>query len=191
MFDQVPNQGGRASCQDDYTTFQLMRQNQYAFWTEDMLTSYAQDLQKAHADGRNLLTEKYARMMASTHPDEYATFQAILPPISAEAALLIEKITAAHVSWKKTVNARYPHLADNGWPLSTAEDSAYQTSFETYLRGELSTYSLQTLQLYAAFIDECYNKGRNLALENLQDLVTCYGFASLEEAEQKQALSAS
>ena len=40
MFQDVNNIGGRASCQDDYETFEIMRRSQYENWTEEMLDIY-------------------------------------------------------------------------------------------------------------------------------------------------------
>ena len=34
MFDQVENEGGRASCQNDYRTFAIMRSSQYKCWND-------------------------------------------------------------------------------------------------------------------------------------------------------------
>jgi hypothetical protein len=61
MFQTVPNVGGRASCQDDVRTFQIMRSSQMAGWSEAVLLSYLDDLKEAAMAGRNLFTEKYAR----------------------------------------------------------------------------------------------------------------------------------
>ena len=37
MFQHVQNIGGRASCQDDWETFEIMRLSQYENWTDEML----------------------------------------------------------------------------------------------------------------------------------------------------------
>jgi len=66
MFQRVENEGGRASCQDDPTTFYHMRKSQFSAWTEEICLSYLEDLRAAAKSGRNLVEEKYARMMAST-----------------------------------------------------------------------------------------------------------------------------
>ena len=79
QFQQVHNEGGRASCQDDRETFEIMRKSQFLAWTEEVLESYLQDLRDAWKEGWNLLTEKYARMMESTAPEEYERFREILP----------------------------------------------------------------------------------------------------------------
>ena len=60
QFQQVHNEGGRASCQDDRETFEIMRKSQFLAWTEEVLESYLQDLRDAWKEGWNLLTEKYA-----------------------------------------------------------------------------------------------------------------------------------
>ncbi len=58
MFQRVQNEGGRASCQDDYPTFRLMRESQFSVWPEPVLASYLKDLETAVAAGRKLVTEK-------------------------------------------------------------------------------------------------------------------------------------
>ena len=71
MFDRVSNAGGRAGCQDDWETFDIMRRSQFVVWDRVSLESYRNDLQQAEKQGRNLLTEKYAYMMQDTCPEEY------------------------------------------------------------------------------------------------------------------------
>ena len=71
QFQKVQNEGGRASCQDNRPTFNIMRTSQFLVWEMEILESYYQDLQDADAKGWNLLTEKYARMMESTAPVQY------------------------------------------------------------------------------------------------------------------------
>ena len=105
MFDLVENEGGRASCQNDYRTFAIMRSSQYRCWNEMMLASYYEDLKQAKAAGRNLLSEKYARMMASTHPDEYQKIKEQLPEITADTWEKIENITQANVEWKREMES--------------------------------------------------------------------------------------
>ncbi len=71
MFDAVENISGRASCQDDYDTFRIMRKSQLEAWNAETLESYLNDLKTAQENGRNLLSEKYAFMMEYTSPDEF------------------------------------------------------------------------------------------------------------------------
>ncbi|MBQ7585345.1 MAG: DUF4125 family protein, partial [Desulfovibrionaceae bacterium] len=62
MFSAVQNVGGRASCQNDPQTFRIMRLSQCATWDDALISSYLDDLKLATLEGRNLMTEKYARM---------------------------------------------------------------------------------------------------------------------------------
>ena len=66
MFSNVQNVGGKASCQMDPKTFRIMRSSQMDNWDDELLGSYLEDLLNARLEGRNLVTEKYARMMEST-----------------------------------------------------------------------------------------------------------------------------
>lgn len=183
MFDLVENEGGRASCQNYYRTFAIMRSSQYRCWNEMMLASYYEDLKQAKAAGRNLLSEKYARMMASTHPDEYQKIKEQLPEITADTWEKIEKITQANVEWKREMESKYPKLAGHGRPLTSAEDTPWATSFETYMRGETATYSARTIELYAEYVEQCQREGINLAERNLEEMTEQYGYQSLEQAE--------
>lgn len=101
MFQQVNNIGGRASCQDDKKAFEITRASQFDTYSDKILESYLDDLKQAEKSGRNILTEKYARMMATTHPIEYEELQDILPEIDSETAAQIERIIDVHLNWKK------------------------------------------------------------------------------------------
>ena len=70
--------------------------------------------------------------------------------------------------------------------LTTAEDTADATSFETYLRGELGTYSEHTLNLYLAFVERLTGEQRNLTEETIANTVRFGGFRDLMEAESTQ-----
>lgn len=183
MLQKVKNIGGRSFCQEDPQTFQMMRKSQYATWPEDVLQSYLNDLKTAKSTERNLLMEKYARMMSSSHPREYEKFKHLLPSISEETAAQIERIVTAHVHWKEIVGQEYPKLNDQGRPLTSDQDSPWVTSFETYMRGELQSYSADTVAAYGIYIEKCLQSGRNLAKENLQSMMQSYGYQTLEEAE--------
>lgn len=184
MFTNVNNADGKASCQMDRQTFLVMRTSQYAGWDEVLLASYLEDLRSAQHQGRNLMTEKYGRMMQTTFPEEYARIADFLPPLDPAAAERIEEIVTAHVQWKTALSEKYPHLGERGRPIRTRDDSAATTSMETYTRAELQTYSLKTLSLYHAATLKRLAEGRNEAEENLLNQVRQYGFADLEAAER-------
>lgn len=186
QFDQVKNEGGRADCQDNFETFQIMRKSQYRTWTKEMLESYLDDLQSAGNRGWNLIMEKYARMMKSTNPGRYAELESQLPVICEKRSKIQEEVIRIQVSWMEECAARYPKLAGNMRSVRTKEDNQWNTSYETYLRGEISTYSERTFVLYTNFIIEHLKADCNLAMEILQHTVNLYGYDSLDDAERKQ-----
>lgn len=189
MFDKVHNEGGRASCQNDAGFFRKMRLCQFETWNNEMLQSYRNDLLSARKEGRNLLMEKYAFMMESTCPGEFQALKASLPVISEEKAALIQEIVNVQVEWEREVDRMYPHVRAGGRPLTSDQDTMEITSFETYLRGELKTYSMETLHRYAEYVQKLKNSGLNLARFTAERTAIAYGYASLEEAERKTRMT--
>ena len=140
QFQYVQNEGGRESCQDDHETFVIMRKSQFMNWTQELLESYRQDLIEAEAAHWNLLTEKYARMMESTAPERYAELADILPKRSKERIQMQEEMIAQQIRWEEDFAAKFPGVASTGRVIHTSEDTPWDTSIETYARGEISTY---------------------------------------------------
>lgn len=188
QFQRTENEGGRASCQGNWPMFHQMRASQFMTWPEDLLRSYLDDLDEANRVGRNLVTEKYARMMASTAPDEYRErIEPFIPRLSDERVARQERVIAVQVAWARDFRGRYPKLGAAMRVLTTAEDTSEDTSFETYLRGELGTYSDRTMALYEAMVEVLQAVGRNLTEQTVANTVRLGGFADLEEAEAAQA----
>ncbi len=185
QFDKVKNEGGRAGCQDDFETFQLMRKSQYLTWTEELLYSFYNDLLVAESKGWNLIMEKYARMMKSTTPIKYAEFEKDLPVLSEDRIVIQEEIIKIQVAWMEEFAYKYPKMAGNARSIRTSEDNAFNTSYETYLRGELGTYSENTFILYGRFIAGLLSEHRNLAFEIMENTARLYGYGSLGDAEEK------
>ena len=69
--------------------------------------------------------------------------------------------------------------------IHTSDDTAYNTSYETYLRGEISTYSDQMLYMYGRFIASLAQEGKNLAALTMENTVHMYGYPDLDTAEKK------
>ena len=184
QFDKVKNEGGRADCQDNFETFSIMRKSQYLTWTEELLQSFQQDLMIADQKGWNLIMEKYARMMKSTNPKQYQALALELPVISPERNNIQEEIIKIQVGWMEDFAKNYPKMAGNARSIRTSEDSAFNTSYETYLRGEISTYSERTFILYSNFIISLLKKNKNLAREIMEHTAKLYGYDSLEVAEK-------
>ena len=123
MFSSVNNAGGKAACQTDSATFRIMRSSQCATWDEDLLASWLADFEAAQAQGRNLMSEKYARMMESTFPEEYALIADRLPPLDPGAARKIEEIVAIHLNWKEELTR-----AARIWRIGAAPCTARTTA---------------------------------------------------------------
>ncbi len=185
QFDKVKNEGGRADCQDDFATFSVMRKSQYMTWNEELLISYRNDLIEANRRGWNLIMEKYARMMKSTAPKTYAELEKDLPVLSEKRIAIQEEIVKIQVTWMEEFASKYPKMADNARSIHTSEDHAYNTSYETYLRGEIGTYSETTFVLYGRFITTLMQSGKNLAYETMTNTAKLYGYESVEDAEKR------
>lgn len=185
MFHNTPNAGGKALCQEDRRTFESNRYAQAMSWSEATLESYLKDLSEAKAGNRNLVTEKYARMMASTWHEEYAKIEHLLPSLDPGILELVDKIMIILLQWEATLRDLYPNIAVRSRPLCSNEDSNYVTSFETYYRGELATYSKNTLDLYYNDIVKQQSEKINGLEIALEHLMREYGFESLEEADNK------
>ena len=187
-FDKVQNEGGRASCQNNWPTFKIMRMSQYMTWTEDMLLQYLYEFKTNYENGRNMIQEKYARMMESTAPDAYARFADKLPPVSEDKKTVMEQIIGFQVKWMEEFATAYPNLAGNARAIHTSEDLPYDTSYETYLRGELGTYSDRMLEMYGRYIVEFAQNGKNATYEIMKNTVRFYGYKDLETANQHGSL---
>lgn len=187
-FDSVKNESGRAECQDDWNTFSIMRKSQYLTWPKELMISFIQDFHHANAYGRNLITEKYGFMMQSTDPAGFEKIKNSLPVLSDDQILIIEQIVQIQVAWMEKFAEEFPHMAGNSRSIHTFEDNLFNTSYETYLRGELSTYSPETLKLYGNFIVQLANGGCNLAIMTMDNTAKLYGYESLSDAEQNLSI---
>lgn len=183
-FDKVQNEGGRASCQNDWDTFSIMRKSQYLTWNRSMLLQYLYDFHREYERGHNLIEEKYGRMMESTAPERYEEMKGRFPQLTEEKRRIIEEICGLQVKWMEDFAAQYPALAGNARNIHTREDTAFNTSYETYLRGELGTYSDKMLELYGRYIVTYAREGGNPAHDIMRNSVEMYGYGSLEEAEK-------
>jgi hypothetical protein len=169
MFLSVPT-SHLYRCQEDPENFSLHRRVQFAAWSIPTLKSYLIDLQKAYHDGCNLMTIKYARM------------ESLLP--CQNNSELIDIIIELVLAGQKEFIASYPNLMRRGRPLLSKNDSNDLTSFETYLRSELETYSENTLKLLHDDILILNKSGSSLSESIYNELASQWGFHSLDELEK-------
>lgn len=185
FFQEVHNIGGRASCQDNFETFYLQRKGQFEVFYPEVNESYLKDLKLYKEIGRNPIMEKYAYMMESTDKDYYDTIKDQLPERSEEQMDIINTICRIEVAMREVFDQQYPRLSSLARDTHTGDDQQENTSFETYLRGELSTYSPETLYLYGRMIANMYQNGQNMILMIQEKTVQAYGYHSLDDAEAK------
>jgi hypothetical protein len=170
MFLSV-NSEQTSGCQDHPESFKLHRRVQFSVWSFDTLASYLEDLRRAEASGKNLMRQKYARM------------QGLIPQENTNP--LIDAIVRIKIDWQEEMFRKYPALMRGARPLTDADEDAAMTSFETYARGELETYSDRTLERLHADMVAKLERGINVSEDVYEFLVKESGYASLQEAELK------
>ena len=170
MFLSVKTQQ-RSSCQDYPESFKRHRRVQFTAWSVGTLKSYLNDLKNAVEEGSNLMTVKYARM-DNLIPEENKN-------------PLIMEIVKIQYGWQQEMFSKYPYLMGGARPLSKSEDNARKTSFETYLGGELETYSGATLELLYKDMSKKIKDGVNMSEEVYGYLVREMGYQSIDDAEMK------
>ena len=99
-----------------------------------------------------------------------------------EKSIIMEEIIRLQVQWMEEFAVQYPGLADNARRIHTSEDTPFDTSYETYLRGELGTYSDRMLELYGRYIVSHAQEGSNVAREIMWNTIQFYGYQSFEDA---------
>lgn len=179
-FSNLNNIGGRADCQDNREDFIIMRKAQWLTFNEETLLSYLEDLNSKN----NPLFQKYGQMMKYNSPKEYEKIKNLLEQPSSQKLGLVEKIMEIYMKWEEEFFKAYPIFSSMGRPLYSKQDDDEDTSIETYLRGELLSYSEKTLNLYLKYIIEMKEKNINLAMKNMDNLASMQGFKNSDEVEE-------
>ncbi|RLC31586.1 MAG: DUF4125 domain-containing protein [Deltaproteobacteria bacterium] len=166
MFSRVRS-ATPAPCQNEPDRFRQIRGSIYEAWNEEMLESYLEDLKVAQKKGRNLFSEKYARM------------DNLIPQLNTNP--LIDKIVEVETKWQTEIRNKFPAVYNRLCrDASQAQDGS---NFAVYLKCELETYSDKTIQLYYQHIKNALERGENMAISSLQRLVKKGGFNDLDHAE--------
>ena len=151
---------GRSLCQERPGTFRAMREMTHSVLYRDTLASYVGDLRNAAFEGRNLVTEKYARMEEQ------------IPPVS--ECPLIPRIVAIESAWMKELCRAFPLTFQSA-----------VTYFERYESCELETWSDATLTLLYRDVLAAKESGRNLVRERYENLFAKLGQGTLADIEEK------
>lgn len=182
FFTAVQSADERPSCQDDYNGFQIMRRSQFDVWDYRTLVLYSNDLAAALREDRNPLTEKYAYMMEYTSPEEYDAIKDRLPVITPEKEYYVRTILSFTLAQTEEFFKMYPGFARHSRPLYKCDDS-YAVSIETYTRGELSTYSVETLQSLWRHMQLLSNTEQSYVILIYRRTAEYYGYPNIQEAE--------
>ena len=156
---------GEPMPEDRIRPFRLMRWMTYSVLADDTLASWLADLRTAKQAGRNVLTEKYARI------------DNLIPPIKNNP--LIGEIVGAEVRWMEELHERFPKMIRR-----QADDAAL---FEKYAACELETWSDASIELYHRDVCAALRERRNLPEERYNNLYRRTGQGSLAELETKAA----
>ncbi len=184
-FSNVNNEGGAAWCQESPETFKRFRHALLETYSNELLESYLEDVSTARACHRSLMTEKYAWMMEGTDYDRFQEVAACLPLIGYETCERIEHIIKFFLIWQAQAHVLFPNVTRGGRPLVSENDQPGDTSFETYLRGELKSYSARTVAIYDRYVIQCWQSNVNLAIANLDNIARSYGYANATDAERR------
>ena len=131
-------------------------------WDMETLVSYRRDLAEAMERGENLMAYKYGYMMEDTQPAEFAALQAQLPAVSMKKRQLVQQLLRQQLQWLDELVARFPQIVSAGRPIHVEQAARWETSCETYLRGEMYTYSEATLELLWRWVQSCKAQGFEL-----------------------------
>lgn len=167
MFQKVKS-SSPASCQSNYDAFCKVRGSIFLLWPIEILDAYLENLKFAFEKGRNLITEKYARM------------DNLIPPLSTNP--LIDSIVEIETKWQKEMEKTYPKLYKQTCRKSINTNDG--NNFSVYLRCELETYGDETIKQYYKWVQNGLASKRNFSIEALENLVIKGGFKNLDQAEQ-------
>lgn len=166
MFQEVKS-ATPASCQNSPDTFRLVRGSIFQLWPPELMAAYLIELTRARRLGRNLITEKYARM------------DNLIAPINTNP--VIDKIVEIETQWQEEVRQKYPALYQRSCRSTDKTDDGM--NFSVYLKCELETYGDTALDIYYEWVCQAKQLGVNYSITMLNHIVLKSGFKNIEEAE--------
>lgn len=182
MFSKVQNMGGRASCQDDFETFYIMRFAQHSIFGMNTLERYMKDIQEAQTAGRNLVTEKYSWMMEETDPVYFAgKLKPYLPEVGGRKKVLVDSITDVFMNCYDALKTDCPNLMASG---RNPYNSQGGVSIRLYFSSELKTWTEAALLMACQDMIAHLERHSNPVRMIYEKTVFFYGYQTLEAAEE-------
>ncbi len=145
MFLSVPT-AQLSRCQESPEGFILTRGSVFETWSDEALSAYLEDLTEAVRVGRNLMSEKYARM------------DNLIPCLNLNPT--IDDVMKIEAEWQEDLRQKHPELFS-----STPATGICTAEFDVYLRSELETYSNKTIASYFRNVLSAKARGINLTKE--------------------------
>ena len=143
-FDTVRGMGGRAACQDDAVGFFVHRVAQYLSFPRESIMAVRDDVAAADAAGRNVIREKYARMMEATDPAAFARdWSGRLETPSPVKRCMIDEIEGALRSMLDIAEGELPATAQH---VRGSITQPKLISSIGYYVCEIQSYSMSTLR---------------------------------------------
>lgn len=110
---------------------------------ENVLNSYLDDLKDKESKNINIVTQKYGYMMKETDYDYFKKIEHLLPNVSEKKASLVDSIMLIYMKWEEDLLSS--NIDNKNRILYKKYNTKESTSVETYMRGELLSYSEETL----------------------------------------------
>jgi hypothetical protein len=184
MFQRVNEGHPQAECQQNQPLFNAMRRGQFNAWSSEVAVSYLLDLERSIIEGRNLVAEKYINMMKNTHPSAYEKLSAGIVRPSELAVTLADEISDRLMKQSESLARQFPRAVARGRPLRSDRDKFGVMSVESYQKGELTTYSENTLYKLLNHIDSLERNGVMFSQLVLENYAKYYGHKTLKDAEE-------
>lgn len=143
FFDDVAGLEGRARCQDDAQSFFIYRTAQHLSFPGEVLPLVAREHAAAREAGRNLVEEKYARMMCATDPARYAhTWAPRLGEPSPVKAAVLGELGELLRPLARDAACELPRAQEHA---RVRESRSGEVSALDYFLAEVASYGLGTL----------------------------------------------
>lgn len=157
MFTNTKNIGSRSACQDEKGNFFASRSAYWSMYNKNVLTSYFDDLKNKKDNNINIVTQKYGYMMKETDYEYFKKIEHLLPKIDDKKASLVESIMLIYMKWEEDLSSS--NIDNKNRILYKKHNSKECTSVESYMKGELLSYSENTLlEILSQFLKDLSSK---------------------------------